>query len=353
MVSAEDRELVISIQGAAADEERVPVLVVADKLRAAQRLLFNVATVLVGGGRRGTWRADVMDACSLHFRETRAGSLQIVSEVPDPVFLMFDVGDLGIDALRKTSDALESITERDAKAIARMFPDSGHRARIMNSALALLPDPEAEYRVSVGAAGRVVSLAPELRSFITMVARPDLGTIPGEEIRTLTGKLYRIEVETGQRHLGLAMSNRHIRCFFTPDLEDTVRDLVPGSYVELDGRVTLNDQGEVHEVEDVIDVRPVDVGPLEWKRVVHEGRRFVLRQAVHISVEFSDGVWVHHLAPLGIIAYGHSRLESLDAFREEFAAIYDSIVQEDEAKLTEDALELKATMQGLIESVEA
>jgi hypothetical protein len=78
----------------------------------------------------------------------------------------------------------------------------------------------------------------------------------------------------------------------------------------------------------------------------------VLRQPVDITVEVRDGLWIHECAPLGIVAYAPTRAESLNAFRLDFAVCWDSVAQESDENLTEDARDLKRALLDLVEHVE-
>ncbi|MBM4083615.1 MAG: hypothetical protein FJ272_02400 [Planctomycetes bacterium] len=222
----------------------------------------------------------------------------------------------------------------------------------MKSAISLLPEEEADYELSVLTPQGGVKLVSELRPKLIGLTHADIAEIPDEAGRTLTGILYLIQVATGERQLGVIVSNRRIPCFYAPEYEDVVRDLIPGSLVEVEGRATLDERGQVHRIEDVVDVRPVQLVPLYWSRIVYGNRRFHLREHIQIQVDFRDGLWIHEYAPLGILAYAETRAESLNAFRMDFAACWDFLAQEGDHGLTEDARVLKAKLLSLVERIE-
>lgn len=140
-------------------------------------------------------------------------------------------------------------------------------------------------------------------------------------------------------------------CFYPPEFEETVRELIPGSLVEVEGFATLNDRGDVDRIEEIIDVRPIQLVPLYWSRIVYN-RRFILKKPIRILPDVMDGVWVHGYEPLGILAYGRTRSGSLEAFRMEFAVLWDEYAQEEDENLTDDAQELKRAINDLVSSVE-
>jgi hypothetical protein len=305
----------------------------------------------VGGGRRGSWKSEVLEACSLQFLEARTKCLEVVAEVPLQTQLKIPTMDLGYRSLEKLTDTLQAIHDRDKCQLDRLFPDFRHRSRILKSALPLLPEEESDYSICVKTRTSAVDLVSDVRVYIKSISREESAESLPQQVQTITGVLYLIEVATGQRQLGVIVSNRHIRCFYPPEFEETVRELIPGSLVEVEGFATLNDRGEVDRIEEIIDVRPIQLVPLYWSRIVYS-RRFILKNPIRILPDVLDGVWVHEYEPLGIIAYGRTRSESLEAFRMEFAVLWDEYGQEDDQNLTEDAKELKSAIKNLVSLVE-
>jgi hypothetical protein len=345
------RRVSLRIGGPLAEDGRVPLGLLARKLDAVQRVLFNIGSSLHGGGSRGQWKADVVGACELGFVEARFGSLEVVAELP-PVRTLpgLDV-DLGADALDRLEGTLEAIHHRDRMALSHLYQDFGQRARVLKSLAPLLPEEGADYDLSISVDDAGVALRPEHRPFVSLAARLDQ-ELPEGLLRSLTGLLFRVEVSTGARQIGLIVDNRKIRCFYPPDLEDAVKELIPGSLVEVEGRATLDAQDQVDRIEEVLDVRTVQLIPLFWRRVSYGDRVFRLRRAIEIKVDFHEGLWVHEFEPLFLLAYAPTRSESLDALRQHFAAAWDEIALEDDAHLTADARDLKQRLLDVVERVD-
>ncbi|MFH0809572.1 MAG: hypothetical protein V2A77_03750 [Pseudomonadota bacterium] len=346
-----ERTLVLRVEGELGQPGKVPLALLADKLQAAQRVLNNIGSALRGGGRRGAWKAEVLQACELIFQSAHHSSLEVVATVPEPTQISLPDLDTGKKSLAHLGRTVQALQEHDRQRIADLYPDYGQRARVLSSLLSLFPEEGSEYDLAIKTASAETTLTGELRSYVARMAREELVELPGEALRTLTGKLYRIEVETGQRHLGLIVQNRHILCYYSAEYEDIVRDLVPGSLVEVEGKATLDEEGRVQRIEDIIDARSVQLVPLYWTRIVWADKIFVLRRPMQIRNDFQDGLWIHEYEPLAIYSYGATRAESLDAFRAEFAACWDLIAQEEDKLLTEDARELKQTMKAIVEEV--
>ncbi len=343
--------LVLKIEGLSAGQ--IPLTLLADKLQAAQRLLLNIGSAIRGGGRRGAWRAEVLQGCTLVFSDSRPGSLEVFTRLASPLpGLLQPAQELGVEALARTGLTLKAIKEKDRPTLEKFFPDFGHRARILKSALPLIPEQDAQYDIAVSTSTADVQLGNALREYVVELAREETLDFLPEEIRTLTGKLYLIEVATGQRQLGLIVNNRQIHCFYNQELEDVIRELIPGSLVEVEGRATLDEFGQIQRIEEILDVVPIQLVPLYWSNLIYDNRRFHLNQPIQINPVFHEGVWVHEYEPLRISALGHLRHESLQAFKMEFAACWDQLAEEEDDNLTEDAQDLKKQLLAIVRTVE-
>jgi len=351
-MDSQNRQLTLRIEGELAREGKIPITILAEKLSAAQRLFFNIGSALLGGGRRGTWKTEILEACNLQFVEARIKCLEIVTEVPLVQLATHPERDLGQQSLNRLCATLEALSEHNRTSLENLWPDYGQRSRILKSALFLLPGEESGYQISVATPAGSVSLTPELRPYLRALTREETEEYPEQSVQTITGKLYRIEVATGERHLGVISSNRFITCYYSQEYEDVISDLIPGSLVEVEGLATLNDRGDVDRIEDIVDVRQVQLTPLYWSRVIYNSRSFILAKPIQLLINFHDGIWVHEHQQLGIIAYGKSRSESLNAFRMEFAALWDDYALEEDDLLSDDAKALKKTMLNLVRVIE-
>lgn len=232
------RRIVIRIEGEIARDGRVPVSLLADKLNALQRLLYNVGSSFLGGGRRGSWKSEVLQACNLQFLGARSKCLEIVAELPVQPQLKIPVMDLGNRSIARLVDTLEAMQGRDREQLHRIFPDFGQRSRILKSSLAFLPEEDSDYSVCVSSARASLDLKSESRTFIKSLSKEETTEGFQGAIQTITGMLYLIEVATGQRHLGVKSGNRNINCYYPAEFEDTIRELIPGSLIEVEGFTT-------------------------------------------------------------------------------------------------------------------
>ena len=86
--------------------------------------------------------------------------------------------------------------------------------------------------------------------------------------------------------------------------------------------------------------------------IQHGDNRFRLRRPIEIEVSRKEGMYWHELPELGIVAAEKDELESLAAFALEFSACWFSIAEEDDARLSKDARQLKKKLLNLVASVE-
>lgn len=323
------------------------------KLAAVQKALLNVASSLHGGGRRGKWSGSVLQACTLQFVEARKGSVEVVAELP-PRSTLFETDDLGLRAAGHMADTLDAARGGDRGRIRELFPDRGQRARVMKSLSPLLPEAESEYEVLLTLSKRSTSLDDSFRDHLENLIRQDIEELPPGSERRITGYLYLIRVTEGPPELGVVVMNRKIRCHLDSEDEPLVRDLIPGSLVEVEGRALLTADGNIDEFVEVSDISMVEpLLPLLWTRLDHDHRRFRLSEAISVLQEFRDGLWLCSYEPLAIVGWGETRKASMASFRAEFAEVYDYICSESDEMLTVDASELKQRMQRLVLRVEA
>ncbi len=329
----------------------VSLEILSNKTQALQRLLWNIGSALSGGGKRGAWQSKVLQACSLFFVEAKPGSLEMLAQLPDAAVL-FDDLDLGARSLKVVGPTLAAVQNKQYKKLEETFPDYGQRARVIKSLAPLSPEEDAEYELLVTTADASVSLDTSFHCHVTTMIRDEVLEIPEEAVRTVTGYLYLIEVSTGSPRIGVLTENRPIMCHYDQDYEAIVKDLVPGSLVEVEGRAILNDRGDIDNIAQVYDVTQVEpIMPLTWTRVDYANRRFLLSEQIQIRQAYTDGVWSCEFEPLGILAFGLSRRAAVTHFRTDFAACWDDIVQEDDKNLTADARQLKKKFRKLVKEV--
>ena len=347
----DERDILLQIAGEAAEDSPVPIQLLATKLDALQKLILNVGSALAGGGARGAWRSSVARACQLHFISANKGSLSIQARLAEPEPGLFAAEDLGVKALQSGLQVIQAVAAGDRDFVIRTLPDHRSRARVMVSAIELLPPEDSQHKFSIVTKDAHVDLLSGYRPLLLDNARPDGEILPETSTVTITGILYLIQVESGTRQIGILWNNRQIVCHYPSEYESIIRDFLPGSLVEVEGRGTFAEAGELKQIDELYDMRPVEIQPLFWRSVVWGGRQFALHETIQIQTEYRGGIWYHEYSPLNLCGYGESRRESIEAFREAFSHCYDYYAMEQDEHLTEDAKAIKREYLRIVKDV--
>ncbi|KAF5416902.1 MAG: hypothetical protein C5S48_01565 [Candidatus Methanogaster sp.] len=75
-------------------------------------------------------------------------------------------------------------------------------------------------------------------------------------------------------------------------------------------------------------------------------RRFILREPVICSPEYRNNLWVYECPRYGLHAFSEDRQEALRQLGEEFAFLYEGLIDEPDEKLTPDAIELRDLLKA-------
>jgi len=115
--------------------------------------------------------------------------------------------------------------------------------------------------------------------------------------------------------------------------------------VERSGRITSK-PGVVHRPRK----RPLNVTE-RIKYLIYGKEAFCLRRAITLKTTRESGRWIHSYNPLGITAYGRTKLDALSAFAMEVSSAWHWIAEQPDETLAPDALELKRKLISLVASV--
>ena len=86
--------------------------------------------------------------------------------------------------------------------------------------------------------------------------------------------------------------------------------------------------------------------PFETCSFLWGDRNYLLRQPVQVLSAFQEGLWVYECPVYGLSAFSPDRDEAFSHLREEFAFLYEGLVNEPDASLTRDALTLRDRLRA-------
>lgn len=349
-----ERQLCVRLTGPGVDDGKVPLTVLSVKLDALQKSVYNVAAATSGTlSARGRWTSEIQECCELSLVVVRAGSVELLVEVPpDPQTSMPHGRRCGPDGLSDFVKVVAAVAAKDSSEIRRILPDYGARLRSLKSIETLCPEPDSEYAVEISRRNGlgVTRLETATRQYL----RETSWAAAGEndfETQAIIGRLVMIRVG-GKDQINVVCDRREIQCSYPSELEGVISQLVAGSLVEVTGVARLDSQGVVKEISEVFSVDTVALLPFRLKAFSYNNRRFVLKRTVSCQPGFRNGLWVYECELLGLHAYAETREQAFRDFHEEFDAIWESIANEKDSALAPDAIALKVLLRDIVERVE-
>jgi hypothetical protein len=90
---------------------------------------------------------------------------------------------------------------------------------------------------------------------------------------------------------------------------------------------------------------------LRWSELTYRDRTFVFKRDLVIRVLEEEGGWSFAEDKFSLLGFGHTRSEAEYSFCLDFAIQWDDLAcEEDEKKLSKDAIELKHALLGLVKA---
>jgi len=90
---------------------------------------------------------------------------------------------------------------------------------------------------------------------------------------------------------------------------------------------------------------------LKWPELTHNDRTFVFNRELTVRVTQEEGGCSFAADEFGLLGFGHTRREAQQSFCLDFAIQWDDLVcEEDENKLSLDAVDLKHALLGLVKA---
>jgi len=341
-------KLQLEFSGEAFADGRVPVTVVAAKLQALQTLLFHAAAAVRGdtSSRRGQWFSKYREIAELSFANAHHSNLVIEAELAaDPVLSdAFDAGKQAIDLVFAAGSDIGSGRLPDANI------SKDDRRYLLRAFEGLMPYDTDQYQVVLKNGGTSalpqLVFTPESRRIVRRLTALKPSAFIDEA--TVVGELIKIHLDSGEDKITVRSGSREIDCFYPDSMRDQVANLLAGSVVEVTGRATVDERGEMRKLSDVIDVDTVSLDPLRITRFEHMGHRYQLTTPVTLNVDYKDGLWVYSNESLNLWGYAERREDALRDLHESFDYIYREIAQAKDDELDGVARKLKASLISLV-----
>lgn len=354
-----DRLVSLKIDGDLAVGGRVPLDLLAAKIRALQDLLIATAPLtkpMLPKGKKGSKAAQqkvhAKDACRLYFKDTRKNCLTLDAELPETSALFPEDADWGVQTADVAGEVLWAIQAKDEKRLAELAPDSSRRLGIIRKAESLLPT-SGNHTITIRTPHQAVDLTTEVNEFLQRL-EAQIVADRKKDLRTVTGRVTRIATDAKPATVGIKVGGTNLICELLPEAVALVEgNLTTGTVVEVTGKALLTKRSKVRRIIEASLVRQLGQEPVHWTRITHEDREFELHLPLVIKVQWDGEGWVFESQELGIVGFGQLRREAIFAFGQDFASCWDNIALAGDDDLTEDALELKKALLVLVKSAGA
>jgi hypothetical protein len=347
------RKVTLTFGGEVFADGRVPLTLLAEKLKALQSLLFHAAATVEHdpAGRRGQWANRYRDAVELRFAGAHHSELTIEAELPDAGLFVDDLGARALDLAYSFAEDVEA--GRGAEA-SRRVPDRQERLLLLRTLEQLAPRSPEAYTLTFanGSAGHAgVRISAQTRARTQMLIYREMLDERGDiEEARVVGTLTKIHYDVAPQMLSVRVSAGYeVRCYYDESLREQVASLCAGSIVEVVGLAGNSAGGRLKQIDYVRTVDPVSMEPVRISSFEHAGHRYRLREAVPFNIEFAEGVWAYSNDALGIRGYAFKRDEALRELHEAFDFAYRDIGLADESKLIGKALSMKREFQRLVQ----
>ena len=343
------RKVTLTFGGDAFADGRVPLTLLAEKLKALQSLLFHAAATVEHdpAGRRGQWANRYRDAVELRFTDAHHSDLTIEAELPSSGLFPDNIGIRALDLAYGFAEDVES--DRGAGRV----PDRQERLLLLRTLEQLAPRSPEAYSLTFanGSAGHAgVRITGQTRTRAQMlIYRELLDERSDVEEARVVGTLTKIHYDVAPQMLSVRVSaGREVRCYYDESLREQVASLCAGSIVEVVGLAGTSAGGHLKQIDYVKTVDPVSMEPVRIARFEHDGRTYPLREAVAFNIEFSEGVWAYSSDVLGIRGYATRREDALRELHEAFDFVYQDIALEADDALEAKAIDLKRQVLALV-----
>lgn len=275
----------------------------------------------------------------LYMRPPQTGSFEVSGRVAGSGADLFEP----LKAQSVVKQVLEfgqAVVSEDENGIRQLAPDGRLRHRVLLCLSALCPPPGSGYRYEMApATGPGVSLAE------TLPARIDEWlTTPEEraEIRTVTGRLEAISFGEHKLTIIYKSKSRQLDCFYDEDIElmllENRRDLI-----QVTGRVLMDDDGHPKKINEVEQIRDLDLSPFVLSEIECSEFRLRPRSRVTLQPTVTDDeqfLGLEH-PPWSLDVFATTRAELFTELKEQLLMLWREYAREQEDALSSPALQVK------------
>lgn len=346
------RKLQLTFRGEGFPRGEVPISVLASKLQALQHLIFHAAAAVAQQptARRGLWYNKYREAVELSFKTAHHSDLVIEVETPAPGPTLLPENDVALESI----DLIFTVGQQIQNNTQRLKPETlrvADRNYLLRAFDWLAPGSEDDYSVELensmpGRHPKLVLSSETRRNIRNLIEQETLPQL-AEQKTTLVGELVKIHFGTGPELIAIRQRGVEIECYYSESLRDEVANLMVGSYVEVTGLATVDQEGRIKKIDTVTGIETVSMEPLRLTRLDHSGFRRDFMTPIQVQVEYTDGLWVYRNDALNLLGCGERREDALKDLHANFAYLWQEFAEEEDRVLDTRARLLKRRLLDL------
>ncbi len=275
----------------------------------------------------------------LHLRPPEAGSFAVTGRVAGRGADLFEP-EQARRVVGQMHQFSRAVVSGDEGQIFELMPDGSLRRRVLSCLSMLSPPPGSGYRYEMApGAGSEISLDETLPARIEAWLKA-----PEEraEVRTVTGRLEAISFGEHKLTIIYQPKSRPLECFYDEDIElmllENRRDLI-----QVTGRVLMDDGGHPKRIDEVEQIRDLDLSPFVLGEI--EGRDVRLRPRSTLSflptlTDDEQFLCLEH-APWSLDVFAPTRAELFAELKEQMLMLWGEYAREQDDALSEPAKQVK------------
>lgn len=347
----EDRRLQFRFSRAADAQPAVPASVLIQTLEGAQRAIWLIALTreLKDIKSRARIPAEIEQRYQLKCEVAQPGSylLPAFVESVHPQRATIDQVNVVLDTFEGIAGALQS---QNREKVAHYLPDMAIRKRVVGAFQQLAPKPGSGWRLDLTRNGTSVRMDDNWQALIRKMYAP---TEVEADRETVNGELIEINFADRQITILPVGSNRQLKVTYPDSMEDVLLENRK-STIQVSGRVSRDENGNIKNVFDVESIGALDLAPLEVNEVEHGGLRLRFKETIRLQPRLNEEnpQFVSIEEPrLGLDVFAGTVSGLMDEVAEDLVVVWKNYALAPDATLTPRALELKRRLLEAIEEV--
>ena len=241
-------------------------------------------------------------------------------------------------------EMMSFVSLRKSSGMAGVIPDQRIRRRVLEAVKGMAPRSDAGWTVDFQDAEKTVfaTFNTDTISFVDEILVP---AEQREASRVVTGELTCIDFAARKVSIIYPPTSKILECLYEEAVEDLLYEK-RRDYIQVTGRVLLDDQGGPRQIIDVTDIRDLDLSPLVLTEVRSGTLSLKAISPVTLDVELDNTkqlLFVLH-QDLGIDVFAPTRETLLAELQDQLVMLWNEYASATDDELDEPARQMKQSL---------